>query len=452
MTLRRRLLLLLLAGAPLVWLVTLLLTLVIAKREINELFDTQQVRLAQQVLVMLPADPARLGDSAAVRLPLAAGEHGDAELAEMAIAVTSGDGRLLLSDREGVRLPQQATTGFADAVVDGAAWRVYTLGSADGQWRVAVGQLLEERDEVLWDLLASQALPVLLALPLLLLTMAWAVRRALRPLDALRSDLQGRAPTDLRPLDDAAAPGELAPLLRSMNALLARIDEAMAHERRLTADAAHELRTPLAALRAQWEAAQASTDPAQRAHAQAQIGRGIERLGRLVDQLLTLARAEGEGVDQVRTAAVIDWQRVIQDALSDCLPLIERSGSEVDVQWPAHGVAPLPLTGSESLMTTLMRNLIDNALRYTPTGTTVRVALAPDAVTVEDDGPGLAPAALARLGDRFYRSAGQANPGSGLGVSIVKRIAELHGLALQVSNRDDAPGHGLRMVLRRVGR
>ena len=450
MTLRRRLLLLLLAGAPLVWLLTLMLTLVIAKREINELFDTQQVRLAQQVLVMLPADPAGLGDTATARLPLVAGEHGSAELAEMAIAVTSGDGRLVLSDREGARLPRNATSGFVDTDIDGAAWRVFTLGSDDGRWRVAVGQMLEERDEVLWDLLGSQALPVLLALPLLLLAMAWAVRRALRPLDALRLDLQGRSPMDLRPLDASDAPGELTPLLASMNALLARIDQAMAHERRLTADAAHELRTPLAALRAQWEAAQAATDPAVRMQAHKQVGAVIERLSHLVDQLLQLARAEGEDATQVGAMQPIDWRRVVEGALSDCLPLIDARSGEVEVEWPAHGIAPLPLTGSEPLMTTLLRNLIDNALRYAPPGALVRVRFAGDGLSVEDGGPGLSPDLLARFGDRFFRPAGQAATGSGLGVSIVRRIAELHGLAMRVDNRPSAEGHGLRVELRRL--
>jgi two-component system sensor histidine kinase QseC len=441
---------LLLAAAPLVWLLTLLLTVLIARKEVNELFDTQQIRFAQQVMVMLPPDPAQIGGANAPRLPSAAGDHGEAELKEMAIAVSSGDGRLLLTDREGVQLPQSATPGFANVVIEGELWRVYTLVSPDGVWRVAAGQMSEERDELVWDLLASQALPGLLALPLLLLAMAWAVQRALDPLEALRADLQGRAATDLQPLRAASVPGELQPLVTSMNALLARIEQALAHERRVTADAAHELRTPLAALRAQWEAAQAATDPAVRGQAQKQVGAVIERLSHLVDQLLQLARAEGEDAARVGALAPIDWQRVIESALSDCLPLMEARGSDVEVDWPDHGAAPLPLTGSDPLMTTLLRNLIDNALRYSPPGATVRVRLTGDALLVEDNGPGLGTEELARLGDRFYRPPGQAQTGSGLGVSIVRRIAELHGLAMYAANRPAAEGSGLRVVLRRA--
>ncbi|MDZ7651517.1 MAG: ATP-binding protein [Burkholderiaceae bacterium] len=449
MTLRRRLLMLLLAAAPLVWLITLLLTVLIARKEINELFDTQQVRLAQQVLVILPAELAPDGAPHERPPPLAGLDPGEAELKDMAIAVVSSDGRLLLTDREGAQLPLQAAPGFSGATLDGQGWRIYTLVSRDGRWRVVVGQAMEERDELLADLLASQALPGLLALPLLLAAMAWAVQRALRPLEALRDDLQSRAATDLQPLHAAHVPGELQPLVTSMNALLARIEQALAHERRVTADAAHELRTPLAALRAQWEAAQAATDSAVRGQAQKQVGAVIERLSHLVDQLLQLARAEGEDAARVGALAPIDWQRVIESALSDCLPLMEARGSDVEVDWPDHGIAPLPLTGSDPLMTTLLRNLIDNALRYSPPGATVRVRLTGDALLVEDNGPGLGTEELARLGDRFYRPPGQAQTGSGLGVSIVRRIAELHGLAMHAANRPSAEGSGLRVVLRR---
>jgi two-component system sensor histidine kinase QseC len=447
MTLRRRLLVLLLLAAPLLWLLTLLLTVLLVRKEINELFDTQQLRLARQVLALLPAEPRALAGSALAPMPTATGGYGEAEAADMAVAVASTDGSLLLTDREGPRMPLAAPTGFTDLFIGADEWRVYTLLSADGRWRVVVGQMSEERDEVLQDLLASQALPGLIALPLLLLAMTWAVRRALSPLAALRGELLARRPTDLRPLDAAQAPGELQPLLEATNALMARVEQALVQERRLTADAAHELRTPLAALRAQWEAAQAATDPQVRAQAQRQVGEGVDRLSHLVSQLLTLARAESE---PLTADAPVDWPRAVQDALSDCLPLMDERASEVEVSWPEHGIAPLPLTGSTLLMGTLLRNLIDNALRYAPRASTVQLRFTADALVIEDRGPGLPPEALARLGDRFYRPPGQAQTGSGLGVSIVRRIAQLHGLTTDVAARDDGPG--LRVVVRRAGR
>jgi two-component system sensor histidine kinase QseC len=325
-----------------------------------------------------------------------------------------------------------------------ASWRVFYL-RVNGTWRVAVGQATDERVEVLRDLLASQLLPWLLMLPVLLAVIAASVRRGLQPVREIAREVQRRRAGSLAPLSVASVPSELRPLLASMNELFVRIERALEHERRLTADAAHELRTPLAALRAQWEAAQLATGDAERAQAHARIGEGIDRLSRLVSQLLALASAES-GSRPVFTEAV-DWQRVMEKALSDCLPLLDATGSEVTVTWPERG-APLPLTGDEALLATLVRNLVDNAVRYSSAHAAVAVRFTTDSLVVEDRGPGLDEAHLARLGDRFYRPAGQAKAGSGLGISIVQRVAELHGLDVQFANRDDGGG-GLRVTLRR---
>jgi two-component system sensor histidine kinase QseC len=146
----------------------------------------------------------------------------------------------------------------------------------------------------------------------------------------------------------------------------------------------------------------------------------------------------------------VNWRRAVQEALSDCLPLIESTGSEVAVEWPADDTPALPITGDHALIALLLRNLVDNALRYAPPGATVTVRLTPDMLVVEDDGPGLPPEVLARLGDRFFRPAGQAAPGSGLGVSIVRRVAELHGLTVRFANRAP-PATGLRVEVTRRG-
>jgi two-component system sensor histidine kinase QseC len=231
-----------------------------------------------------------------------------------------------------------------------------------------------------------------------------------------------------------------------MNDLFGRIERALEHERRLTADAAHELRTPLAALRAQWEVAQLARSDAERAHAHAQIGAGIDRLGRLVSQLLALASVESRSLPVFTDA--IDWHRVIERALSDCLPLLDDTGTEVIVTWPDEG-APLPLTGDEPLLATLVRNLVENALRYSPARSLIALRFTPRSLLIEDQGPGLGPEQFARLGDRFHRPAGQQQAGSGLGISIVQRVAELHGLEVRFENREDGPG--LRVTVGRRG-
>jgi len=442
-TLQRRLLVLLLAGAPLIWAMAVGFALWRAGSEINELFDTQLVRLAQQVAALLPS--AQL-EGQPRRLPAPPPAGGAAELDDLSIAVWNERGELLLADREGAALPFSAEAeGFVDMDLGGASWRVYYLPGSP-PWRVAVGQATKERSELLRDLLASQLLPWLLMLPVLLAVIAAAVRRGLRPVREIAHEVQRRRADSLAPLPVSEAPSELRPLLASMNDLFGRIERALEHERRLTADAAHELRTPLAALRAQWEVAQLARSDAERAHAHAQIGAGIDRLGRLVSQLLALASVESRSLPVFTDA--IDWHRVIERALSDCLPLLDDTGTEVIVTWPDEG-APLPLTGDEPLLATLVRNLVENALRYSPARSLIALRFTPRSLLIEDQGPGLGAEQFARLGDRFHRPAGQQQAGSGLGISIVQRVAELHGLEVRFENRDDGPG--LRVTVGRRG-
>jgi two-component system, OmpR family, sensor histidine kinase QseC len=429
MTLQRRVMLFLLLSAPLVWAVGLLYGLHHAQVEINELFDTQQVRLARQVLSTLPS--ASLGVIAAP-LPAAAKQPlGAADVDDLSIAVWNRQGQLLLADREGVRLPRSGDgAGFVDQVIDAQAWRVYYQRDASGEWLVAVGQESEERDELVQAIVVGQLLPWVLTLPALLLAMAVAVRQAMKPVRSLVETLQQRAPDDLRPLPEAGTPEDLKPLVQAMNMLFARIENHFEHERRFTADAAHELRTPLAALQAQWDAARLEAERSGQPSlpAQAKIAEGLARLSRMVTQMLALARLEHLGA-QVRHTPV-DWIVLVEELFSELLPLAEQRRVELECEWPPKGAAPLLRSGDSHLIALMLRNLLDNALRHTPAGGRVKLRLAADAIEVVDQGPGVPTQHLQRLGDRFFRLPGQADSGSGLGLSIVKRVAALHGLAL----------------------
>jgi two-component system sensor histidine kinase QseC len=447
-TLQRRLLLLLLVAVPAIWFAAVASSLLRAREEIGELFDTQQIRLAQQVLTLVQGQASQRAEAWPEVQPaqLSNGDVGEAELKDLSVAVWSADGRLRLADREGTALPlRDRAPGFEDLTLQGEPWRVYYLRSADRAWTVAVGQASDERDELLQSLLLGQFLPWVLMLPVLLVALTMVVRHALKPVRALASDLATRGADDLHRVEARDLPSEVVPLVQAMNRLFDKIRSTLEHERRLTADAAHELRTPLAALRAQWEAARVAGDAATRDAAYRHVGEGIQRLERLVTQLLALSGVEARPATVF--AAPVDWQRVVQDALSDSLPLIDASGAEVDVEWPSGGEAPFPLAGDESLLTLLVRNLVDNAVRYG--GRRVVLRFAPDALVVEDDGPGVTDATLARLGDRFFRPAGQAAAGSGLGLSIVQRVAEQHGLAVAFERREP-PAPGLRITLRRA--
>lgn len=443
MSLQRRLLLYLLLCAPLVWGVALYFSVSRARLEVNELFDAELIRLARQVQSTLGSD-LQLQPTPLPPAPHEGDSDGGAgDVRDLAIAVWNRQGRLVVSDREGVQLPYRPSrSGFLDETIDGAGWRVYYLQSVDGRWLVASAQRVYERDELVYGITLSQVVPWLLVLPVLLASMAWAVRRALAPMARLTQDLQQRPAGDLQPLGKDSAPAELQPMLGAMNGLFHRIEQLLVRERRFTADAAHELRTPLAVLRAQWDVVRRAVRPEERAVAEAKLGVGLDRMDRLVTQMLALSRVESGTRPPFHE---IDWTPIVEQAMSDCLAVAERRRIELACEWPPVGKHPLPLMGDAHLLTVLLRNLLDNAVRYAPAGTAVTLHLMQDSLAVENGGAVLSGEQLERLGERFYRPDGQQEPGSGLGVSIVRRIAELHGLQLRYGPLAD--GTGVRATL-----
>ena len=451
MSLQRRLLIYLLICAPLVWAVALLFSFQQTRREVNELYDSELIRLSRQVQSTLRAD---LLTSVPVRpnpLPELSEARGESDAMDFALAVWGANGALVMSDREGVQLPRlQGAGGFVNQLLDGKRWRTYYLQSSSGEWLVAAGQRTEERDELVYSLTLGQLVPWLLVLPALLLAMAWAVRRALAPLNQLTAELTARDANGLQRIEADHAPAELKPLVGAMNGLFERIEQTLERERRFTADAAHELRTPLAALRAQWDVLRRCANDAERSEVAASFTASVDRLDRLVTQMLALSRLEAtlqlqQGLP--RTVKV-QWRSVVEQAMSDCLPIADRRHIELACEWPSEPCDVMPVAGDENLMTVLLRNLLDNASRYAPAGSLVTVRLFADRLEVENDGEPLSAEQLASLGERFRRTEGQIEMGSGLGVSIVQRIADLHGLAVEYGARAD--GRGVKVVVRRA--
>lgn len=430
MSLQRRLMIYLLVCAPLVWAAAAAMSVNRSRHEVNELYDTELIRLAGQIqATLLPSLPMP-GKTTLPRLPQAGqADSGEADVRDLAVVVWDRHGTIVISDREGASLPFNANAvGFLDTPVAGQPWRVYYLQSSSEQWLVGVGQGLYERDEVVYDLVASQILPWLLVLPVLLLAMAWAVRQALAPLHELTGNLLRRDAGDLAAVPDAQAPTELKPLLGAMNSLFERIDGLLKRERRFTADAAHELRTPLAVLRAQWDVVKRSQSYNERQLAQQQMDEGLTRMDRLVTQMLALSRAETATAELID--AEIDWPRIVEQVMSDCLALANRRSIELACEWPALSRPPMPLMGNTHLVTVLLRNLLDNAARYAPRGSTVVLRMATTQFEVENKAGPLSSEQLAAFGQRFHRAPGQEEVGSGLGISIAQRIASLHGLEI----------------------
>ncbi len=338
-------------------------------------------------------------------------------------------------------------SGFATTKIAGERWRVFAARGRDRDVQVYVGEELESRESILESLLRGLVAPMLVALPLMALLLWWAVRRGLLPLRRLSTAIAAREPRALQPIAVEAGgdgmPSEIAPLVEALNGLFARIAELLESERRFTADAAHELRTPIAAIRAQAQVAQgAGGDDAARAQALAATLAGCDRATRLVEQLLTLARLESSAQT---TRETVDLAAVAREVLAELAPgaLAHHQTLELDAE------GSWPVRGSATLLAVLLRNLADNAMRYGGEGVRVVASLAREGgrvvLRVEDSGPGLSDEQRTHLGERFFRVLGTAAPGSGLGWSIVRRIAAVHGAQVETARSSALGGLAVRV-------
>ena len=404
-----------------------------ARAETEALFDAQMQRIALSLSGSLGAgalsDDAPAADTPAAR--------------EMIIQIWRADGVMLYRSPQGRLLPPQTVIGFSDTVAGGEPYRIYALRTATQV--VQVAQQTEARGRMAGQLALRAVLPVALLAPVLMLIVWWVVGRAIGPIERVRRQVAARRPDDLAPLPTAGLPAEVRPLVGEMNGLLTRLSAAWDALTHFTADAAHELRSPIAALRLQAQSLQRAPDDATRAIATERLLAGIDRATRLVEQLLALARQEGagEGAELVS----LDLTALARNALADAEPEAARHAIALTLDAPT---AHVVLRADEAALAVLLRNLLGNALRHTPPGGQVRVGVREEAsvidLTVEDSGPGIAPDERARVQDRFYRVPGTPGHGSGLGLAIVRAIAERHGAALTL---DASPTlGGLRVMLR----
>lgn len=446
LSLRLRLIILFSLLALLTWCVASAVAWNITRDNLNEVFDTQQMLFAKRLATANLGDIPRTTSLPKTKKLVRHGKRGQQDDDALAFAIFDRQGRMLLNDGENGKDIEfdGRTAGFVDGRLKGDddRWRLVWLTSPDGRQRIAVGQEMEYRQDMAWALVTGQLTPWLATLPLLMLLIAIVVGRELRPLRSVAQELHRRAPDDDAPLRAHRVPSEVRPLVDALNALFARISAMLQRERRFTSDAAHELRSPLAALRVQTEVVQLAGDNAEvRAHALENLTISIDRATRLVDQLLTLSRLDA--LPDLHQQERVDWHQLVTATLAEQEHDAHRTG--IVLRYEAQG-APAPRPGQSLLLSLLVRNLVDNALRYTPSGGTVTVTLEQRVLTVEDNGPGVTDEHLARLGERFYRPPGQEQTGSGLGLSIVQRIAALHGLRVSFANRQDG-GFKVRVML-----
>ncbi len=434
LSLKLRLTLLFLALSLTAWFAASLVAWQQTRDTLDKLFDTQQMLFAKRLLTM-DLDEIRAPER--MREVPKKAKHGRLDDDALAFAIYTPDGRMVLNDGENGRdIPYHyRRDGFDNGQLndDNDEWRFLWLTAPDGKYRVVVGQEHEYRQEMALDVVRSQFTPWLVALPIMLLVLIVLLSRELRPLKKLSQTLRARTPDATDRLATQGVPIEVRPVVDALNQLFARTQAMMARERRFTSDAAHELRSPLTALKVQTEVAQLSLDdPQAQAKALTQLHAGIDRASRLVEQLLTLSRLDSlESLDDVEPLNMAD---LLQSVMMDSYHPAQQAGIEIRLNILDPQVTR---TGQQLLLSLLVRNLLDNAVRYSPRGSRVEVTLDTHSVIVRDNGPGIAPDALTRIGERFYRPPGQDQTGSGLGLSIVKRIAALHRMTVTLGNGQD---------------
>ena len=357
------------------------------------------------------------------------------------VQVWTGDGAITYSSHRRPGLPRTAVLGFADVDIDGRRWRVFSTTSRGRVIQVA--QPLSVRHQLAAAAAWRSVAPLAIAAPLVALAVWWLVGVSLAPLRRLVAAVRARDADSLAPLPLGGLPSELAPLGAALNALLARLGTSFDAQRSFVADAAHELRSPLTALRLQLQLQGRARDDATRNEATQGLAASIERASRLVEQLLALARNEPGAAATV--PATLDLGVLVRDALADVHALATQRGSTVElVPGP-----PVAVHGDRVALALLVRNLADNALRYSPPGARVELRVLQEGANpllrVDDAGPGIPAEERERVFDRFHRRASGEETGSGLGLAIVRSIAERHGAEVTLG---DSPLGGLRVTVR----
>ena len=360
-------------------------------------------------------------------------------------AVFDDQRRRLAGDSELTwQAPGKNNPTFLNGKIDAEPTRVviYRSGSGEHPVSIQVAETTHKRQQLIRRILAALVWPNLLLIAAAATLITFGVRGALAPLLRVRDEVARRSPRDLRALPTEAVPGEVRPLIDSLNRLFALLTEQAAAQQRFIANAAHQLKTPLAALQTQLELASMDPEPASVRIRLAQLEALTERVAHLAHQLLALARSE-PGASLTAQMRRVDLQAIAEQIASSHLDFSLRRGVDLGFELSPASVSAVPW-----LLQELLANLVDNALRYTPAGgmVTVRCGVAGfPYLEVEDDGPGIPGAERERVFERFYRGAGLAGEGCGLGLAIVREIAELHGAGIRVES--GANGKGARFRL-----
>lgn len=437
MSLRRRLLAILLGTFVIAWMAAFVGTYITTRHGLEALFDAQ---LAHDASVLLALTRSGLQPAANVPghllIPLAPHQYRET----LAFQVWR-DGQSILHSPEAPPITLPEHDGYARLTVADQHWLGFTTRSEDSRLTVWVGERFAVRRKVNNEIVRDVLLPLMLTLPFLTLLVGWGVRRGLRPLDRVAEEVAQRSPANLEPLAPHGAPTEIGGLIERLNTLFVRVHDALEREQSFTSDAAHELRTPLAGIRTHAQVVLRTSDDRQRRHAAEEVIHGVDRATHLVDQALILARLERDSLKDSFRA--VDLGSVAAEVIAalDADATARHIGVRLDAETRA------AVLGNPMAVAIMIRNLVDNAIRYTPERGTVTVRVFRQnhaaVLTVTDTGPGIPVAERGRVFARFHRGANDGATGCGLGLSIVKRVVDLHDAQITLATAPN--GHGLQV-------
>ncbi|PKO89071.1 MAG: two-component sensor histidine kinase [Betaproteobacteria bacterium HGW-Betaproteobacteria-10] len=435
-SLRRRLLGLLLGGVAVAWLFTMVFSFIDAHHEVDELFDAQLAQAAQTLLALASHDEGEFIEDL--------GDVAHKYQRRLRFQIWQADGKLLMRSNNAPKTALTAADGFSESRHDGEHWRYFSQWNEGRSLQVQVAENHHIRDDLIAHIAWRLLFPALFGLPLIGFWVWLATRHGLASLDGIAQQIASRAPQQLQPLNPASAPEEIRTILEALNGLFQRVDTALEAERRFTADAAHELRTPLAALQAQVQVALRARDDQERDRSLAQLQGGLTRASHLVDQMLELARLDPES--GLPNPQAVNLGRLAESVCADLGPQILAKNIDFELNADEN----CSIFGQAEWLRVLLRNLVDNAIRYTPALGQIRVGIVATAELTEievcDSGPGIPADERAAVLHRFHRLNQDDQPGSGLGLAIVARIAELHGAHLELTEATPTPGLNVKVI------
>ena len=435
-----------LAPLLLLWPMSIAITYLVAKSIANQPFD----HALEDSVTVLAQQVKEVDGKVSARLPGSARDFLRADDVDSVYFQVNGPrGELVDGDRE-LPLPPaddaepSGRVHFRNEALHGTPLRVayawvnlQPLADPRAQPRLAlvqVAETLDKRAQLANEIIKGVILPQFIILPVILALVWFALSRGLSPLAQLQERIRARPPDDLSPIDSRQVPEEISPLVGSLNDMLERLADTIDAQKRFIADAAHQMKTPLAGMRMQSELALRQVDPDEIHRSLEQLAKSSESATRLVNQLLALARAENQPHAGLALQA-LDLGMLARDVVQDWVQASFDREIDLGYEAPAE---PVEIDGSAMMLRELLSNLIDNALRYTPAGGSVTVRVRASGrhclLEVEDTGPGIAPAERARVFERFYRILGSSASGSGLGLAIVREIAYQHGADIEIFN------------------